>query len=151
MLSRIVSLFAPQNVDAPESHDERVRLATCVLLLDIAGADNEFSPAECEHIIGTLQRRFSLSQEDAEELLQAAEASHSRSTDIFKYTSMINKGCSNEEKMDILREVWRVIYTDGTLDSHEDHLVHRLGRLLNLTHPQLIEAKLAVLKEVRGQ
>src|SRR5690606_16761152 len=50
----------------------------------------------------------------------------------------------------ILREVWRVIYADGTLDGHEDYLVHKLAKLLNLNHPMLIEAKMAVLREIRG-
>jgi len=153
MLSRIVSLFAPSpgNAELAQSAlNERLQVATCVVMLEVAGADNEFSPAECELIIGALRRRFDLSQADAEELIAAADSQRADSTGLWKFTNQINQCCSNDEKKDIIREVWRVVYSDGSLHGHEDHIMHQLGRLLNLTHPQLIEAKLAVTKELGG-
>ncbi|MCP4642028.1 MAG: hypothetical protein GY851_16415, partial [bacterium] len=50
----------------------------------------------------------------------------------------------------IIEEVWRVIFADGRLDGHEDYLVHKLARLLNLNHPQLIAAKVKVMEESKG-
>jgi uncharacterized tellurite resistance protein B-like protein len=38
--------------------------------------------------------------------------------------------------------IWRIAFADGNLDKHEDYLVHKLAKLLRLTHKQLIEAKL---------
>lgn len=148
MLSSILALFSRQAEGAPETRDERVRLATCVILLEIAGADNEFSAAECERIVAILRERFDLSQEDAEELIRYADSRRAESSDLWKFTNAINQSCTNDEKMDILREVWRVIYADGTLDGHEDYLVHKLAKLLNLNHPQLIQTKMSVLKEL---
>jgi uncharacterized tellurite resistance protein B-like protein len=43
-----------------------------------------------------------------------------------------------------------VIYADGSLTAHEDHIAHKLARLLNLTHPELIQAKVQVLDELRN-
>ncbi|MDZ4861671.1 MAG: TerB family tellurite resistance protein [Candidatus Hydrogenedentes bacterium] len=151
MLSRIVSLFAPAADTSQETHAERLRLATCVLLLEVAGADNEFSPGECEHIVTTLKKRFSLSQEDAEELLNTAEARRAESFDLWKFTNTVNAACNNDEKQEILREVWRVIFADGNLDGHEDYMIHKLAKLMNLTHPQLIKAKLAVREEISAK
>ena len=119
-------------------------------MLEAAGADNEFAPEECEHVIATLKSRFELAQTDAEELIQYSQTRRAESSDLWKFTNIINQTCSNDEKMDILREVWRVIYADGTLDGHEDYLIHKLAKLLNLNHPKLIEAKMAVLREIRG-
>jgi uncharacterized tellurite resistance protein B-like protein len=42
--------------------------------------------------------------------------------------------------------VWEIAYTDGKLDKYEDYLVHKLAKLLHLTHKQLIEAKLRVIR-----
>lgn len=150
MLARIVALFAPEAQDTEEVHQERLRLATCVLMLEAAGADNEFSAQECAHIVGTLRRRFALVQDDAEELIRYATDRRAESSDLWRFTNIINQTCTNDEKIDILREVWRVIYADGTLDGHEDYLIHKLAKLMNLTHPQLIDAKMVVLAEVRG-
>lgn len=151
MLGRILDVFSGKQ-DVPEvGKKERLESATCVLLLEVAGADNEFSPEECEHIIKTLRTRFALSQEQAEELIEAANTRRAQSFDLWKFTNEINETCTVEEKKDILAEVWRVIYADGVLSAHEDYIAHKLGRLLNLTHPDLINAKMQVLEELRGQ
>lgn len=151
MLSRIVELFTgkPQS-DSGETEGERVRIATCVVILEAAGADNEFSPQECAHIVELLQHRFNLSQEDAEELIRTAVDRRAESHDLWKFTNAINQSCGLDEKLTILEEVWRIIYSDEILDGHEDYFAHKLGRLLNVTHPQLIGAKMAARGE-RGK
>ena len=151
MLERLFELFAVKEVsrETPDN-GERLRLATCVILLEVAGADNEFSPVECERILTSLRDRFHLSQEEAEELVRVAQERREESSDLWKFTNQINQICSHEEKIQVIEEVWRLIYADNTLEGHEDYLVHKLARLLNLSHPQLIGAKLKVLKEIRG-
>jgi len=152
MLDRLFKLFSvDESSPADADPDEKLRMATCVILLEVAGADNEFSPAECEYIIRALRERFGLPQQEAEELIQVAQEHRDESSDIWKYTNQINQACSNEEKIQIIEEVWRLIYADNVLDGHEDFLVHKLARLMNLKHPILIQAKMKVLKEVRGE
>jgi uncharacterized tellurite resistance protein B-like protein len=51
----------------------RVELAACALLLELAHADDEFSPEERQHIESTLRRRFGLDEATAAELMQLAE------------------------------------------------------------------------------
>jgi len=150
MLRRLKELLAPAEAADETPDPERVRVATCVLLIEVAGADNEFSPVECERIITSLRARFGLSQDEAEELMDVAQQRRSESYDLWKFTNQINETCSPPEKIQIIEEVWRVIYADGTLEGHEDYLVHKLARLLNLNHPQLIDAKLRVLEETRA-
>ncbi len=152
MLERLFKLFSVDEA-APEDTDpdEKLRLATCAILLEVAGADDEFSPVECEYIITALRERFKLTQEEAEELIHVAQERREESFDLWKFTNQINQACSNEEKIQIIEEVWRLIYADNVLDGHEDFLVHKLARLMNLKHPILIDAKMKVLKEVRGE
>ncbi|HQE83317.1 MAG TPA: TerB family tellurite resistance protein, partial [Candidatus Hydrogenedentes bacterium] len=79
----------------------------------------------------------------------AANTRRAQSFDIWKFTNEINETCTLAEKKEIIGEVWRVIYADRSLSAHEDYIAHKLGRLLNLTHPDLIEAKVKVLEELR--
>ncbi len=147
MLSRLLDLFAAKE-EAPEiPEDERLQLATCVVLLEVAGADNEFSQEECQRILAALRERFDLSQDEAEELIKTAEQRRDETFDLWQFTNQINESCTKEEKLQVIEEVWRVIYADNTLDGHEDYLVHKLAKLLNLTHPQLIDAKMKVREE----
>jgi uncharacterized tellurite resistance protein B-like protein len=77
--------------------------------------------------------------------MQAAEDELEKSIDLWQFAKRINENYSTEEKIKIIETVWHLIYTDGVLDQHEDYLVHKLAKLLRLTHEQLIDAKLKVL------
>lgn len=153
MLNRLKQLFSPESISGEdESHHayERLKVATCVLLLEIAHADDEFTDDERIQIVETLINRFSLSQEDAHELMDLASEAREQSRDLWSFTTLINQACTFQEKRDIIEEVWRVVCADGSIDGHETYLAHQLGKLLNLTHGQIIEAKVKVLEDLRG-
>jgi len=149
MLKQLKELFAREADETVESDAERVQVATCVVLMEVAQADEEFSALERDRIVAVLRERFALSKVKAEELIEEARARRGDHYDLWHFTHAINDGCTVAEKKRILEEVWRVIYADGTLDAHEDYLVHKLAKLLNLNHPHLIEAKLKA-KEAAG-
>ena len=137
--------------DAPALEADRVPLATCVVLLEVAQADDEFSAEESEHVLEVLRERFALSGEDAEELIRTAQAEREGSVDLWHFTHAINEGCSRDEKLATIEHVWGIIYADGTLTKHEDWIAHKLAKLLNLDHKELIDAKLRVLNAQRGK
>ena len=120
----------------------RLRKATCALLLEIAWADDDFGPEE-RHVVETLVReRFGLDGPAAAELMALAEKERARSTDYYQFTRLMREELSREERLDILRMLWTVVYSDGVLEAHEDALVHKLTRLLGLKHQETIAMKL---------
>lgn len=123
---------------------ERIQVATCALLLEVANSDDEFSDIEREHIIQILKRDFHLSDEYAKELMKLSDRERKESIDLWHFTHLINENYSLGEKIKIIEMVWKVIYADGKLDKYEDHLAHKLSNLLQLNHKQLIDAKLKV-------
>ena len=150
-LGRLKRFFTRPQQPGTEPQVDRLQLATCVILLETARADQEFSPGEREHIILVLRDRFALSGQEAEELIELATAHRSESADLWHYTHEINESCTREEKIEILAEVWRIIYVDKTLNRHEDYLVHKLAKLLNLDHPEMIDVKMQVRRETMEQ
>ena len=135
----------------PEDPEERIRVATCVLLLEVANIDQEFSDEERAHLFETIRGRFNLGREEAEELVDTARAAREGSVDLWQFTHSINEHFGIPEKVQIIEEIWRMVCADGMLDAHEDHLMRRLSHLLNLTHAQLIESKLKVFDEYRNR
>ena len=136
---------APDKVELKEEDKaERIQVATCALLLEVANSDDEFSDVERDNIIQILKRDFQLSDGYAKELMELSDKEREKSIDLWHFTNLINEHYSVEEKIKIIEMVWRVIYADGKLDKHEDHLAHKLSNLLKLTHTQLIDAKLKV-------
>ena len=131
---------APENQANASSHD--IHVAACALLLEMSNIDGEFSEAEKKNIISILKKDFQLTDENAAELLAASSEELENTNDLWKFASLINKNYSIEEKEKTIEMIWRVAYADGHLDKHEDYLVHKLAKLLRLSHRQLINAKL---------
>ena len=145
----LLKKFLKKNTaDSPapqENNNSRVEVASCALLLEMSNADGEFSDVERENIINLLKKDFYLSDEDAQELIEVTDKELKESIDLWHFTNLINVNYSTEEKLRVIETVWRVIYSDGKLNAHEDYLVHKLATLLKLTHKELIDAKLKVL------
>ncbi len=133
---------SPENV-TPQ-HDARV--AVCALLLEMAKIDETFTSAEMSQIISILKDKYGLLVEDAEALISAAEQELDGSIDYWQFARLINANYSTEEKIDIIEMLWRIVFVDGNMDKYENHLMHKLADLLRLTHQQLIDAKIKVLR-----
>ncbi len=138
---------SPERVPADQQREKPhdIRMATCAVLLEMANIDDEFSESERENIIHILKKDYNLSDEYATELIEASEEELKGSIDLWRFTNLINQNYSLEEKLQIIEMVWKIAYTDGRLDKHEDYLVHKLAKLFRLTHKQLIDSKLKVL------
>lgn len=150
MLKRFASLFGGGPAPHIAAEPNTVHLATCVLMLEAARADNDFSDEERRHILAVLRQRFELTPGEADELLEQAMNVHDESTSLHRFTREINAAFSVPEKVKIVEEIWRIFYADKYLDGHEDHLAAKLRNLLNLSHPVMIDAKMRVLAEIRG-
>ena len=127
-----------------------IQIATCVLLLEVAKSDDEFSSIEKTTISAVLKKKFEISHEAAEELMEIAKGKREESIDLWEFTNLINENYSRERKIKVVEATWRVIYADRKLDKYEDHFIHKLARLLRLEHKEMIEAKLRVLDEMRS-
>jgi uncharacterized tellurite resistance protein B-like protein len=119
-----------------------IRIAACALFLEMSYIDGEFSESEREYVVSVLKRDCALSNEDAAALIEVAHDELNESIDLWQFTNLINQNYSLEEKLQIIETMWRLAYTDGKLDKHEDYLAHKLAKLLRLNHKQLIDAKL---------
>ena len=132
----------------PRQQHDPLRLATAAILLDIAYADGAFTPAEDGNVVGFLTERFSLSPDDARELLEAADEIRKKTVDHFALTHYIRKNAPLHERIDIVKTMWRLVYSDGTLNEYENYLVRKIADLLGLEHHVMIDAKSAVLREI---
>ncbi len=150
MFKKLEDLFNKESGEVSGGYNETA-LAVCIVLLEAARIDGEFSDEEYDGIIDTLSIYFKLSENEAGKLVDLASNVREETLDIFPFTRRINEQFSRSEKIEILEEIWRIIFADGHLDSHEDYLVHKLARLFNLRHSELIDAKLTIKDELEGE
>ena len=127
---------------SPEELNKRIQIATCVLLLEIAKSDYEFTMEEMATIRNILENELGIKKENINEILNIAEEHREENVDIWEYTNLIKQNYTWEEKNLLIEMVWKVIYADGVLDKYEDYLIHKLADLLHISHDELIAAKL---------
>ena len=142
---RLFKNLEAEPVEEAQERFDRIQIATCVILLEVAKYDFEFSSIEKETTKALLQHEFSIPEEAIEDLMKIAEEKREESVDLWEFTNVINQNFSREEKLKVMEAAWKIIYADEKLDKYEDHYVHVLAGLLRLRHDELIEAKLRVL------
>jgi uncharacterized tellurite resistance protein B-like protein len=151
MFDRLKGVLTGTSADSQRADDadseRRIQVATAVILLEVAHADEDYSQSEQDHILSILKSQFNLDEESVQELVQVSEEQLRRSIDLWHFTEIINKSYDIEAKCRIIEKVWQVIYADGKLDRYEDHIVHKLARILHLSHAQMIEAKMKYIPD----
>jgi uncharacterized tellurite resistance protein B-like protein len=154
LIKSILKKTAPNSRPASSqkgASETELHIATCAVLLEIAHADDEFSPDEEQRIEELMQKHFNLPAETVQEIKEVSEKRRKHSIDLWQFTNTIKENYSPEQKEKVIEMIWSVIYADSNLDMHEDYLAHKLAKLLGLAHKQLIAAKVKILKDVKQQ
>lgn len=151
MLDSLKRFFAKAQGDEPpgsgqiQSREHDIRVATCALLVEIAQIDETFTKEELETVLAILKDKYDLSKDHADALIAETETELKNSLDLWQLAKLINENYTNEEKIDIVETLWRIVYVDGKMDQYEHYLMNKLKNLLRLSQKQLIDAKLKVL------
>ncbi len=149
MLGVIKNIFdGSKRAESAEDKEFKLKVATCAILLEAATADSNFSSQEQGKIIEILKSRFQMNDEAVKELIDKSNSERQSSTDLWYFTNLINENLDNEEKYNLMEQVWEVIYSDGTLDKFENYIAHKLLNMLNLDHSRFIDLKMKVKNEV---
>jgi len=139
--------IASQAGESAAAAERRVQVAAAVLLIEVARSDDNFSDVERQAVLESVQRKFSLSPAEAQDIIALAEAQSREAHDLYQFTSQIDATFSLEKKLRLIEELWRAAYSDSVLHEHEEHLIRRVADLLHLSHSQFISAKLRVLDQ----
>lgn len=132
----------------PRYRQDPLRLATAAVLLEIANADGSFTASEDGDVVNFVTKKFELTTDDARELIEAADEIRRNTVDHFALTHYIRKNSPLADRIEIVKTMWRLVYSDGNLTSQEQYLVRKLADLLGLEHHVMIDAKSAVLREL---
>lgn len=144
MFQKLMRLFEEPRRQLSESD---LRLASVVLLVEVAMADHSFSSDEEGRLLQILQKQFDLSAIKARDLLDEARQSASTDVSLHRHIDIINEQYGAQEKVELMRMLWDVAFSDGELHHYEEHIIRRLGDLIYVPHREFIRTKLSSRKE----
>jgi uncharacterized tellurite resistance protein B-like protein len=137
--------FAAEHED-PAAREQALRVATALLLIEVARADYADDYAEDETIRASLKQFFALDDTQASLLFEEARSAADQAVELQQFTRRLHEQLSNAEKLRLVEMLWQVALADKRLDKHEDHLVRRIAELLYVPHSDLIRIR----NRVRG-
>jgi uncharacterized tellurite resistance protein B-like protein len=143
ILANFFQKHLAQRADEVDEHNKsrRARLSAAALLVEVVNADGKFTDDERHALFASLQSQFSLSDDEARDLLALAEQQTRQATDLHEFTTSINQHFQPEQKLALIQELWRVAYADEILHQYEEHIVRKVGDLLHVPHTSVLLAK----------
>jgi len=152
MLTSIQDWFEKNFVVVAKEESDEVSLqkAAAVLLCEIMHADHDVDSVEQATILDAMQTFLEMSAKSAKILYDEIEVLMKDALSIQQFTSLLNEQYNEEKKLILLRWLWRVVYADGRMDAHEEHLVRRISDLLYVRHSDYIRIRNLVCGEAEN-
>jgi len=142
MLKSILDFFDQRIGAAPADDAQALARATAALLAEMVRIDREVTPAEQAIAQRAIREKFGLSAAESAQLLALADAEARAATDYYQFTSLINRGFTQQQKERVIELLWQIAYADDELSAHELHLMRKVAGLLHIPDSVYIAAKL---------
>ncbi len=116
------------------------------LLIHAAKIDQNYSKKE-ENIIEKTILEIGAKKENIEKIIQNATNIENNSNQILDFTREV-KNMDDENKIKIVKSLWKIIYSNQEADIYETNLMRRLAGLLYIDSKIMGDIKEQVKKEV---
>ena len=117
-------------------------LNVACLMIHAARIDENYTDNEKKIIKKTLTK-LNNSNEDIDKLILEAEKKEADSNHIQEFTKNI-KSMNKDNKIEIIKNIWSIILSDGTSDIFEENLMRRLSGLLYIDAKTMGDIKLDI-------
>ena len=115
------------------------------LLIHAAKIDEDYSFEE-ENVIKELLLKIGAKNEDIDDLIKESKKIEEDSNQILDFTKEI-KNMDQENKINIIESLWKIIYSDKNADIYETGLMRRLAGLLYIDSKIMGDIKEKIKKE----
>ena len=115
------------------------------LLIHAAKIDENYSDIENKIIRETLIN-LGASNQNLDIIMIEAEKYESQSNQILEFTREI-KNMNEKEKIEIVKSLWKIIYSNEDADIYETNLMRRLAGLLYIDNKTMGEIKKQIMSE----
>ena len=116
------------------------------LLIHAAKIDEEYTDEE-EKIIKQTLLDLGANEKELDMLIDNAKKSEEESNQILNFTKEI-KNLDKKEKINIIKSLWKIIYSDNSADIYETNLMRRLAGLLYIDAATMGEIKEKIKKNL---
>ena len=125
--------------------DNNNLLSIACLMIHAARIDENYTDKE-KNIIKKTLSKLNKNKENIDNLILEAEKKESDSNHIQDFTKSI-KALDKNNKIEVVKNIWTIILSDGDSDIYEENLMRRLAGLLYLDAKTMGDIKLDIQNE----
>tara|TARA_B100000530_G_scaffold267071_1_gene179717 strand:+ start:248 stop:688 length:441 start_codon:yes stop_codon:yes gene_type:complete len=118
-----------------------IELTAAVLAYEIARSDGEISEDELSVLMEEIEKISIKVGKEKSEILKIVEAYSKDSISFHEFIEDINNNFSQDQKLSLLKFMWKTAYADGRLDVDEERLVRRVADLINIKDVEVLKLK----------
>ncbi len=136
------NFFKKKKVETQEqSSDFEIELTASVLAYEIARSDGEIDDNELEVLMEEIKVISNKVNKDEDEILKIIEKYSKDSVSFYEFVEDINNDYTKDEKLSLLKFMWKIAYADGKLDVDEERLIRRLADLIKIKDMDVLKLK----------
>ena len=128
-----------------ENNDDNQLVKIGALLIHAAKIDEDFSQEE-ENIIKQTLINFGAGNKNINEIIEKAKKMEENSNQILDFTKEV-KNMEENNKIKIVKTLWRIIFSNKKADIYEANLMRRLAGLLYIDSKIMGDIKEQIKKE----
>lgn len=132
---------SPEQTKSADSELHELNMATAALLFEVVRADQEAKDEEITTIREALEKTMNLSPEETEDILQLAEQQVDAAVSLYEFTKKITDHFDSEQRISLIRNMWRVAYADSELHKYEEYLIRKVAGLIHVPQDALVRTR----------
>ena len=118
-----------------------IELTAAVLAYEIARSDGDVSSDELSVLMEEIELIAKKVGKEKTEILKIVETYSQDSVSFHEFVEDINKNYSKDQKLSLVKFLWKTAYADGRLDVDEERLVRRVADLIKIKDLEVLKLK----------
>jgi uncharacterized tellurite resistance protein B-like protein len=136
------NFFKKQNQNTSENKPSfEIELTAAVLAYEIARSDGDIDSNELFVLMEEIEKIAIKVGKESFEILKIVESYSKDSVSFYEFIEDINKNYSKEDKLSLLKFLWKIAYADGKLDVDEERIVRRVADLIMIKDIEVLKLK----------
>ena len=134
-----------KKIKEPKNNKEKINfeleLTAAILAYEIARSDGEISESELNMLMDEVEKIAQKVGKNKLEILKIIEIYSKDSVSFHEFIEDINKNYTKDEKLSLLKFMWKIAYADNKLDVDEERLIRRVADLIKIKNLEVLKLK----------
>ena len=137
------NIFKKKTKESSKDHISsfEIELTAAVLAYEIARSDGDISKDELSVLMNEIEKIAVKVGKDKLEIFKIIEIYSADSVSFHDFIEEINNNYTKNEKLLLIKFLWRTAYADGKLDVDEERLVRRVADLIKIKDVEVLKLK----------